>query len=144
MTETGPKTFNAPPNRALWATARALLSKIFFHEISTRTRLRFALTVVLAVIGSVLVALAPVLFGKAVDAFNHDHGWDGAIRLALMSVGLWGMAMLLREQIWFVYQPAETRVLNAVRSRYLRHILALPQSFDRAVGHHLRAGERTL
>ncbi|MEG9884479.1 MAG: ABC transporter ATP-binding protein [Hyphomicrobiales bacterium] len=130
------KTFNAPTNRALWATARELLGKIFFHEIPTGARLRFALTVVLAVIGSVLSALAPVFFGRAVDAFNHGDGFDGAIRLALMSVGLWGMAMLLREQIWFVYQPALNRVLNAVRSRYLRHILALPLSFhtNRSIG----------
>lgn len=113
----------------------AALRHIFLVRAPASTRVRFALTVGLTLALSVCATLSPIAFSNAIDSLNGEARYDASTML-VAAVVLWGMAKLLVETRWLVYQPAENRLLVAVRAHYLDHILSLPAKFhaDRAIG----------
>ena len=122
--------------RARWKGGKTLLGKAIFDVVPAQIRFRLALTIVLTLAGAVCVVVAPILFSKAIDVLVARENAASAIGLIAGAVVLFGLAKLLVEQRWLIYQPAENRVLNAIRSLYLQQILSLPVSFhvNRAIG----------
>ncbi len=114
----------------------ALLRGTFRHDIPAATQVRLLATVALTLLVSILMALAPIQFAQAVDMLTAGSPIGEAGIVIGLSVLFWGGAKILIEQRWWVYQPAEHRFLNAVRSRYLTHVLALPARYhaDRSLG----------
>ena len=91
--------------------------------------------IVLTVFTAICATLSPIAFSRAVDTLNGAAPED-AVLMLIASVSAWGLAKLLIEARWLVYQPAENRLLAAVREHYLSHVLALSAKFhaDRAMG----------
>jgi len=129
-------TFDAP-EKAPWPYQAGVagLRRVFFKELPASTHIRFGLTIFLTLTLSVCATLSPILFSRSIDTLNASRAQDAAV-LLIGAIALWGAAKLLMETRWLVYQPAENRLLVAVREHYLSHILALPAKFhaNRAIG----------
>jgi ABC-type bacteriocin/lantibiotic exporter with double-glycine peptidase domain len=124
------------PAAALRAkTARSLLRDIL-DTLPARAKLRLALTVVLALLASILLAGSPVLFSTGIDLFGAPEKRMDALFLIVASALVLAGGKLLLEQRWLVYKPAEILLLNGVRAAYLRHVLSLPIAFhlNRSIG----------
>jgi ATP-binding cassette subfamily B protein len=97
----------------------------------------FSTSLVLSFLASVLMALSPLLFAKGIDQFQQATAEPSlAVTLIVSSLVVFGGAKLLIEQRWLVYQPAEGKLLNCIRSIYLNHVLSLPLEFhlNRSIG----------
>ncbi|CUX03856.1 ABC transporter ATP-binding protein [Agrobacterium genomosp. 2 str. CFBP 5494] len=119
------------------AAAKALLRSIVALQSSRTIFVFLFLSIVLSFLASVLLAISPVLFSKAVDALSSESTvTSGALIFVLLSLIALGISKFLTEQRWLIYQPAENRILNSVRETYLQHLLNLPVSFhvNRSMG----------
>ncbi|WP_194288241.1 ABC transporter ATP-binding protein [Agrobacterium tumefaciens] len=119
------------------ATARALMRSIVALQSSRTIFVLLFFSVVLSFIASVLQAVSPILFSKAVDTFSSEQMVSsGASTFVLLSILALGISKFMTEQRWLIYQPAENRILNSVRETYLEHVLNLPVAFhvNRSMG----------
>ncbi|WP_281927980.1 ABC transporter ATP-binding protein [Roseibium album] len=94
-------------------------------------------SVLLSFLASALLSAAPLLFSKGIDQFHsQDASQSLAVTLIVSSVIIFGLAKILIEQRWLVYQPAENKLLNSIRETYLWHVLSLPLEFhlNRSIG----------
>jgi ATP-binding cassette subfamily B protein len=124
------------PAAAVRARTASALFRDVFASLPPATKLRFASTIVLALLTSVMLVIAPILFSRAVDLLSAQEAQRDPIGLIVASVIVFAAGKLLAEQRWLIYQPAENQMLNAIRAAYLRHVLFLPVSFhlDRSIG----------
>jgi ABC-type bacteriocin/lantibiotic exporter with double-glycine peptidase domain len=116
-------------------TACNLLSDVL-ASLPSCAKLRLVLTVILALLASILLAGAPISFAMGIDLFAAPEQRDHALRLIVISALILAGGKLLLEQRWLVYKPAEILLLNQVRAAYLRHALSLPIAFhlNRSIG----------
>ncbi|TCU15963.1 ATP-binding cassette subfamily B protein [Rhizobium sullae] len=119
------------------STAKILLRSIVALQSGRTIFVFLLLSVGLSFLASILQALSPILFSKAIDALSSKE-FPGHQALSFVVFALLALALskFLVEQRWLIYQPAENRILNSVREVYLRHILDLPVGFhvNRSMG----------
>ena len=83
-----------------------------------------------------MLVVSPAFFSRAIDLFVVSSTLETAAWYVVISVALYSIGKFLLEQRWLVYQPAENRFLNAIRSLYLEHIISLPVEYhsNRSIG----------
>lgn len=121
----------------LQLAARSLLTSIAQQKEFRTIFVLLGTSVVLSFLASALLSAAPLLFSKGIDQFqSQDVSQSLAVTLIVSSVIIFGLAKMLIEQRWLVYQPAESKLLNSIRETYLRHVLSLPLDFhlNRSIG----------
>ncbi|MBO6756340.1 MAG: ABC transporter ATP-binding protein [Roseibium sp.] len=121
----------------LQLAARSLLTSIAQQKEFRTIFVLLGASVVLSFLASALLSAAPLLFSKGIDQFqSQDVSQSLAVTLIVSSVIIFGLAKMLIEQRWLVYQPAESKLLNSIRETYLRHVLSLPLDFhlNRSIG----------
>ncbi|MFS2177094.1 ABC transporter ATP-binding protein [Rhizobium pisi] len=119
------------------STAKTLLRSIVALQSGRTIFVFLLLSVGLSFLASILQALSPILFSKAIDALSSKElPGSQALSFVVFSLVALALSKFLVEQRWLIYQPAENRILNSVREVYLRHILDLPVGFhiNRSMG----------
>ncbi|EIM72622.1 ABC transporter ATP-binding protein [Nitratireductor aquibiodomus RA22] len=121
----------------LQSAARGLLTTVAQKKEFRTIFLLLGTSVLLSFLASALLSAAPLLFSKGIDQFqSQDASQSLAVTLIVSSVIVFGLAKILIEQRWLVYQPAENKLLNSIRETYLGHVLSLPLEFhlNRSIG----------
>ncbi|WP_298822062.1 ABC transporter ATP-binding protein [uncultured Roseibium sp.] len=121
----------------LQVAARSLLTTVAQKKDFRTIFLLLGTSVLLSFLASALLSAAPLLFSKGIDQFqSQDASPSLAVTLIVSSAIIFGLAKILIEQRWLVYQPAENKLLNSIRETYLGHVLSLPLEFhlNRSIG----------